>query len=338
MVNPIFDLLYNMKSAKEIWELLHAKYEADDAGMKKYAVRNWLKYNLQEDKPIMDQVHTYENLTAEILAEGMKICEVFQANVLIEKLPESWEDYKMKLKHKKKYMSLQELVGHKKIEEVNRQKIKASKVKHHSMKVHLVESDKGHKFKTASHKKPSWKERSTPYKRPDSTQHSNHPNGCYVYGKTGHRSYQCNYRKVPGSTSRPHAHLVERKEESGKEEAGKEETGKEVIAAVIHLESNLVEGRSEWLIDSGAYRHFCSSKNLFTSLEETNTREVVYMGNASSSPIMGKGKINLSLTSGKILALHDVLFVPSLRRNLISAGLLIKTGLKLVLDADKLVI
>ncbi|CAN1221891.1 Retrovirus-related Pol polyprotein from transposon TNT 1-94 [Linum grandiflorum] len=65
---------------------------------------------------------------------------------------------------------------------------------------------------------------------------------------------------------------------------------------------------------------------------------MVYMGNASSSPIMGKGKINLSLTSGKFFALNDVLFVPSLRRNLISAGLLIKAGLKLVLDANKLVI
>ncbi|CAN1283557.1 Retrovirus-related Pol polyprotein from transposon TNT 1-94, partial [Linum perenne] len=62
------------------------------------------------------------------------------------------------------------------------------------------------------------------------------------------------------------------------------------------------------------------------------------MGNSSSAPVFGKGKITLKLNSGKNLALSNVFFVPSLRRNLISAGLLNKAGLKLVMEADKLVI
>ncbi|CAN1139245.1 Retrovirus-related Pol polyprotein from transposon TNT 1-94 [Linum perenne] len=111
----------------------------------------------------------------------------------------------------------------------------------------------------------------------------------------------------------------------------------EVIAVVV-TEVNLVENDSEWIIDSGASRHFCSSKEMFTELGEVENGEQVYMGNSSSSPVMGKGKISLKLNSGKILALTNVLFVPSLRRNLISAGLLNKAGLKLVIEADKLVL
>ncbi|CAN1221651.1 Retrovirus-related Pol polyprotein from transposon TNT 1-94 [Linum grandiflorum] len=100
----------------------------------------------------------------------------------------------------------------------------------------------------------------------------------------------------------------------------------------------MVESNSEWIIELGACKHFCSNKSLFAELEESNNGGVVYMGNASSAPIQEKGKILLKLNSGKILSLSDVLFVPSLRMNLISAGLLIKVGLKIVLEADKLVI
>jgi len=42
-----------------------------------------------DDKPIMEEVHTYENLCAEVLAEGMQMCEIVQATALVEKFPPS---------------------------------------------------------------------------------------------------------------------------------------------------------------------------------------------------------------------------------------------------------
>ncbi|KAK4400300.1 Retrovirus-related Pol polyprotein from transposon RE1 [Sesamum angolense] len=62
------------------------------------------------------------------------------------------------------------------------------------------------------------------------------------------------------------------------------------------------------------------------------------MGNSATAEVMEKGKVLLKLTSGKTLALLDVLYVPSLRRNLISGSLLNKVGLKIVLEADKVII
>ena len=55
-----------------------------------------------DNKPIMEQVSEYENLTSDFLNEDMKICEIFQANVLLEKFLPSWSDYRNQLKHKKK--------------------------------------------------------------------------------------------------------------------------------------------------------------------------------------------------------------------------------------------
>jgi hypothetical protein len=44
---------------------------------------------MTDDKPIMEQVHAYQNIVLEILAEGMVIDDAFQAVALIEKLPPS---------------------------------------------------------------------------------------------------------------------------------------------------------------------------------------------------------------------------------------------------------
>lgn len=46
----------------------------------------------------------------------------------------------------------------------------------------------------------------------------------------------------------------------------------------------------------------------------------------------------MKLTSGKTLALNDVLHVPNIRANLISMALLIKVGVKVSLESDKIVI
>ncbi|KAH1031285.1 hypothetical protein J1N35_043459 [Gossypium stocksii] len=48
-----------------------------------------LKFQITDDKPIMDQLHIYEKLVFDILAKGMEMCEILQANILIEKLLKS---------------------------------------------------------------------------------------------------------------------------------------------------------------------------------------------------------------------------------------------------------
>ncbi|KAK5794468.1 hypothetical protein PVK06_035697 [Gossypium arboreum] len=51
------------------------KYRVDDVGVKKYVIVKWLKFQMPDDNPIMDQVHVYEKLASDILAKGMEMCE-----------------------------------------------------------------------------------------------------------------------------------------------------------------------------------------------------------------------------------------------------------------------
>ena len=61
------------------------------------------------------------------------------AGHLIETLPNSWKDYKNNIKHKRKQMSLEDVILHIRIEEQNWNKDKAEKVKELSSKAKVVE-------------------------------------------------------------------------------------------------------------------------------------------------------------------------------------------------------
>ena len=56
----------------------------------------------------------------DIHAEGMTLSETFQVAAFIEKLPPSWRDFKNYLKHKRKELSLEEMIVRLRIEEDNR--------------------------------------------------------------------------------------------------------------------------------------------------------------------------------------------------------------------------
>jgi len=143
---------------------------------------------------------------------------------------------------------------------------------------------------------------------------------CFVCGKPGHHAPQCRHRAK--NDYPPKANLAER-----------EDTIVTVISQV-----NLVRNVSKWVVDSEATRHICANRNVFTSYTSVGDgEEQVYLGDSKTTPVLGKGNVLLKLTSGKTLALSDVLHVPSIRVNLISVALLSKVRVKVSFESDKIV-
>ena len=92
------------------------------------------------------------------------------------------------------------------------------------------------------------------------------------------------------------------------------------------------------MVDYWATRHICANRNVFTSYTSVGDgEEQVYLGDSMKTPVLGEGKVLLKLTSGKTLALSDMLHVPSIRVNLISVALLSKVGVKVSFEYDKIV-
>ena len=92
------------------------------------------------------------------------------------------------------------------------------------------------------------------------------------------------------------------------------------------------------MVDSRAIRHICADKNVFTSYTSVGDgEEQVYLDDSRTTLVLGNGKVLLNITSGKTLALSDVLDVPSIRVNFISIALLGKVGVKVSFESYKIV-
>ena len=73
-----------------------------------------------DSKIVVSQVQELQVILHEIHAEGMMLRETFQVAAIIEKLPPAWKDFKNYLKHKRKEMSIEDLVIRLRIEEDNK--------------------------------------------------------------------------------------------------------------------------------------------------------------------------------------------------------------------------
>ena len=77
---------------------------------------------------------------------------------------------------------------------------------------------------------------------------------------------------------------------------------------------------------------------MFTTFGLVSNGEKLFMENSTTSIVEGKCKVVLKMTSGKELTLNDVLFVPDIRKNLVSGSLINKHGFHIIFKSDKVVL
>ncbi|XP_076896146.1 uncharacterized protein LOC143549014 [Bidens hawaiensis] len=151
---------------------------------------------------------------------------------------------------------------------------------------------------------------------------------CYNCNGVVHRANQCKEPK------RSHAHMVD-------------EDGTPLVAMITEdaafiEEVKIVGGGGGapkgWYVDTGATRHVCGDKQFFKNFKEAVGDQKLYMGNNVTADIMGEGDVVLKWTSGKELTLSNTLYVPDIRKNLVSGWMLNKFGFRLVIESDKVIL
>jgi len=60
-------------------------------------IENYYCWEMIEDKDIKNQVNEYHKLFEDIKARSIVLPDEFVSDMLIEKLPQSWTDYKQQL-------------------------------------------------------------------------------------------------------------------------------------------------------------------------------------------------------------------------------------------------
>ena len=104
------------------------------------------------------------------------------------------------------------------------------------------------------------------------------------------------------------------------------------------LEICLVQNPMDsWCVNSGCTNHICNSLQGFQETKKFNERELfLTLANGSRIPIVAVGVVNLCFES-RVLILEDCLYVPNVRRNLISTTYLGKHGYCVILKDNVVV-
>ncbi|KFK23025.1 hypothetical protein AALP_AAs48951U000100, partial [Arabis alpina] len=302
LVDQLFNVFSNAATSKELWDSLDKKYRSEDVGSQKNAVAKFENYKMVDSRPLMEQVDEVHNLLHEIHAEGMRLCETYQVACMIEKLPPGFTDFKNYLKLKRKWMSMENLIMRLRIESTNRMNLEAVSAQNRENNANLAE------HQTA--KKGKWQNKGNPEKGK---------------GKVGHKASECRSKKADQNNAKFEANLTS--------------TITDADMCAVVTKANVAESHPKtWWFDTGATRHICMDREMFSTYKKNKGNEKLCMGNSATSKIAGYGKVVLKLTSERELSLTNVVHVPDMRKNLISGSLLSKHGFTVKLDADKLVL
>ena len=232
------------------------------------------------------------------------LTETFQVVAIIEKLPHVWKNFKNYLKHKRKEMSIEDLIIRFRIEEDKKRFKKKGAHNPGEAKANFVDHGQGSKFKKTNNKGKDSKLRP----KGKISKKQKFQEKCFNCGKQGHKSLNC---RLPKRNKPKEANVVD----------GITKDVFDLDLKVVISEVNLVGSNSkEWWIDTSATRHVCSDKKMFSTFEPIETREKVYMGNFATSEIKGQGNVVLKMTSRNELTLTNVLYVPEIHKNLMSGS------------------
>ncbi|PHT60556.1 Protein AIG1 [Capsicum baccatum] len=228
----------------------------------------------QDSKSVVSQVQELQVIIHDLLAEVAAI---------IEKLPPMWKDFKNYLKHKRKEMTVEDLIVRLSIEEDNKAAERRSKGNSTINGAHIVEDDQNNSKKRKKVEQGSHQSK------------KKFKGKCFNCGKIVHKSMD--YRAPKKGKKKDQAIMIKSNKECD-------------YLCAMFSECNLVGNPREWWMDSGATRYVCSNKELFSSFAPAQVEEMIYMANSATVKVEGTGKVGLKMTSGKVLTLNNVLYVP----------------------------
>ncbi|KAI3679326.1 hypothetical protein L2E82_51458 [Cichorium intybus] len=294
MSDSLFDVYQNVESAKELWDSLESKYMAEDASSKKFLVSNFMGYKMIDSRPVMEQYHEMLRILGQFSQHNLKMDEAISVAVIIDKLPPSWKDFKHTLKHKKEDLTLVQLASHLRIEE--------------SLKTQELDNNPKGNNQIGKDDKSSNKKAKLV---------------CWGCNKPGHLKKDCRLCKVNKDKDVG---------PSGSKDPDKQQGQKSDFIQNLKYVQNYVSVISEafyvqdddvaWWVDSGATSHVCKDLRWFKDYQPIEDGPVVKMGNVATEPIKGLGSVLHNFTSGKLLSLDNVLYVPGIRKNLLSETVL----------------
>ncbi|CAI7810845.1 unnamed protein product [Closterium sp. NIES-54] len=163
---------------------------------------------------------------------------------------------------------------------------------------------------------------------------------CWLCGDPDHLSFECPNRSdsddddVKGGRER----FGSRRPRRGRNQPRKEKQSTKSSTSAKDANSSAGgKGRGDMevvLLDSGCSHHLMGTKDAFVNLRPSGDVKHVHGFNGALQDVQGRGTVALQGETGRQMLIPDVLYVPGVRANLLSAGQLKENGLKLQEDGN----
>ena len=152
---------------------------------------------------------------------------------------------------------------------------------------------------------------------------------CHYCGKSGHMAKECRKKEKDEKDG------TSRSSSKGKDAVNMSEAELELFIAIEEVCSSAQASKSDdsWVLDSGATRHMTSKKEWLHSLRPLRESINVTVGNNAKCPVEGSGTVSFTTLNGETKKLSEVLYVPQIKRNLISVAAITDRALKVNFDS-----
>ncbi|KAL5852379.1 hypothetical protein ACOSQ3_007497 [Xanthoceras sorbifolium] len=259
-----------------------------------------------------DHINTLNTLFSQLTVLGHKIEENERAELLLQSLPDSYDQLIINLTNNTlvEYLVFDDVAAAV-LEEESRRKNKEDRLGS-SQQAEALTMTRGR----STERGPSGSQN-----RGRSKSRSKKSIKCYHCGKKGHVRSECWNRKKSGDNRAP--------ESSGSQGcvASTSDDGE-----VLYSEGTTIsEGRKRfadvWLLDSAATWHMTSRREWFHKYEPISGGSV-FMGNDHALEIAGIGTIKIKMHDGTVRTIQEVRHVKGLKKNLLSLGQLDDLGCK----------
>jgi hypothetical protein len=165
-------------------------------------------------------------------------------------------------------------------------------------------------------------------------------------GKKFHSKFESKVKKLDLSKVKrfychEHGHLATNCPQKRKNKKVVGVTTGEALALQFELEFSLIAcmtssaSGSVWYLDSGASFHMTGDKDFFSDLEERDLKMHIEMGDDGRYSVTGIGTITFQRESGKPFQLKNFMYIPGLKKSLVSVTMLEDRGYDVVFSGGK---